>query len=100
MKGMVASVHCGAQPAPKRFPVISQGRQLARLLGECLGQHVQLQNFLVEQEHVSIRQNAFINHRPIAVIGLAAQDNALVGFSWGHGHMSRHHGHFVNGDGP
>ena len=94
------SVHRVAQPAPKLFPVISQGRELAGLIGECLSHHVQLQNFLVEQEHVAIRQNAVVDHRSVAVIGLAAEDNALVGFGWGHGHMSRHHGHFVNGDGP
>jgi hypothetical protein len=45
---------------------------------------IQQQNFLVEQDHVSIRQNAFIDHRPIAVIGLAAEDDALIGFGWGH----------------
>ena len=84
MKELVASVHCGAKPAPKLFPVISQGRQLARLFGECLGHHVQLQNFLVEQEHVAIGQNTVVDHRPVAVIGLSAKDDALIGFGWGH----------------
>ena len=79
-----ASVHRGPQSAPKLLPVVRQCRQLLRLIWKLAGDHVQQQNFLVEQDHVSIRQNAFIDHRSIAVIGLAAEDYSLIGFGWGH----------------
>lgn len=79
-----ASVHRGAQSAPELLPVVRQRRQLLRLIGKLAGDHVQQQNFLVEQDHVSIRQNAFVDHRSIAVIGLAAEDYSLIGFGWGH----------------
>ena len=79
-----ASIHRVAQSAPELLPVVRQCRQLLRLIGKLASDHVQQQNLLVEKDHVSIRQNAFIDHRPIAVIRLAAKDYALICFGWGH----------------
>ena len=84
VKNPDVSVHRVAQPAPELFPIVSEGRDFFGLLWEFAGKHVQQKNFLVEQDHVTIRQNAFIDHRSVAVIGLAAEDYALIGFGWGH----------------
>lgn len=78
------SIHLGLEGILEADPVRNEARQLGTHVSMLSGDAIEQVEFLRNQMHIAHRPNVVHGHAPIAEQGLAAEDNALVGFVWGH----------------
>ena len=82
---MTVSVQLPTDSFNHRLPGFHEDAQLERLALVLLGYLLDLRHFLDHQRKVSNRPLPCPGHLGIAAQGLAAEDDALIGFGWGHG---------------
>ena len=78
------SVHLGLEGILEADPVRNEAHQLHAHLSMLSGDAIEQVKFLRNQMHIADRPNVVHGHGPIPEQGLAAEDDALVGFVWGH----------------
>ena len=80
----MTSVQLSANSLDHRPPGLNQWCQLQRLVFVKLGNLFELRNLLLHQWKVSNRPHPCPRHINVAVQGLAAENDAAVGFGWCH----------------
>lgn len=81
----MTSVHLRPYPGHETKPFLSQGADLLDLAGVLLCntlEHVQL---VVHHPKVRMWDHPAVDHGHVSVQSLAGEDDALIGFGWGHG---------------
>jgi len=83
---MTASMQLAPKSLSERHPLADQARQLGYLAGMFLAQSLKDGDF-VRHQHQRPRHgiNAASDHLHVSMQGLAGEDDAPVGFGWGHG---------------
>lgn len=93
----MTSVHSTAHGFDHRLPSFDEASQLGRLVLVQLGDLLELSDFQLHQWQVAKGPQPSSRHFDIAHQGLAAEDDALIGFFCGHSHISRQNPQLVNG---
>lgn len=94
----MTSVHSTAHGFNHRFPALNQAFKLQSLPLVKLRDFFQFCDLLEHQWQITERPLSRPRHIGVAHQGVSAENDALVGFGWGHGGISRQLDAFVNGE--
>lgn len=96
----MTSPHRTHNPMPKVDPFPDQRHELVCFAGMLIRDLGKDQGFIAEQVHIANGPVSAVHHLGVSGQGLAAQDNAFVGFCGGHGSSIQQRAGAVNGVSP